>query len=105
MFNAVCAVGWEQQITNGVKLHHATYYPLKADYPALVSDLLVQARVKATEAVKSAFALQRNARSKMPDFGCMPAALQRAYLQGGLGKPNRTHVPGRRAANNPVWRS
>jgi putative transposase len=57
VFNTVCAVGWEQQITNGVTLHHATYYPLKADYPALVSDLLVQARVKATEAVKSAFAL------------------------------------------------
>jgi putative transposase len=62
VFNAVCAVGWGQQITNGVHLHHATYYPLKADYPALVSDLLVQARVKATEALKSAFALQRAGR-------------------------------------------
>jgi putative transposase len=62
VFNAVCAVGWEQQITHGVKLHHATYYPLKADYPALVSDLLVQARVKATEAVKSAFALRKAGR-------------------------------------------
>ena len=59
VFNAVCAVGWTEQITNGVKLHHATYYPLKADYPALVSDLLIQARVKATEAVKSALALQK----------------------------------------------
>jgi putative transposase len=28
VFNAVCAVGWEQQITNGVELHLATYYPL-----------------------------------------------------------------------------
>jgi putative transposase len=62
VFNAVCAVGWTEQITDGVKLHHATYYPLKADYPALVSDLLVQARMKATEAVKSAFALQRAGR-------------------------------------------
>ncbi len=62
VFNAVCAVGWEQQITNGVKLHHATYYPLKADYPALVSDLLIAARVKATEALKSAFALQKKGR-------------------------------------------
>jgi putative transposase len=59
VFNAVCAVGWDTKILNGVQLHHATYYPLKADYPALVSDLLVQARVKATEAVKSAFALQK----------------------------------------------
>ncbi len=62
VFNAVCAIGWEQKITNGVKLHHATYYPLKADYPALVSDLLVQARVKATESVKGAFALQKKGR-------------------------------------------
>ena len=61
-FNAVCQVGWEQQITNGVALHHATYYPTKADYPTLVSDLRVQARVKATEAVKSAFALQKQGR-------------------------------------------
>src|SRR3954463_2206093 len=62
VFNAVCAVGWEQQITDGVKLHHATYYPLKAEYPALVPDLLIQHRVKATEAVKSTFALQRAGR-------------------------------------------
>jgi len=40
-FNAVCRVGWEQQLTNGVDLHHATYYATKADYPTLVSDLLV----------------------------------------------------------------
>src|SRR5215216_3917871 len=74
VFNAVCAVGWQQQITNGVTLHHATYYPLKADYPALVSDLLVQARVKATEAVKSAFALQWAGRKTgMPSsYACPP---------------------------------
>jgi putative transposase len=74
VFNAVCAVGWEQQITNGVKLHHATYYPLKADYPNLVSDLLVQARVKATEAVKGALALQKAGRkvSKPRSDACPP---------------------------------
>jgi putative transposase len=58
VFNAVCAYGWQEQLSNGVKLHHATYYPLKADYPDLVSDLHVQARVKATEAVKSALTLR-----------------------------------------------
>jgi hypothetical protein len=56
VFNAVCAYGWQEQVSNGVRLHHALYYPLKADYPDLVSDLHVQARVKATEAVKSALA-------------------------------------------------
>ena len=61
-------------MTNGVQLHHATYYPLKAAHPGLVSDLLVQARVKATEAIKRAFALQRTGRTvKMPvSVACPP---------------------------------
>ena len=59
VFNAVCAYGWESKEKNGIELHRALYYPLKSDYPALVSDLHIQARVKATEAVKSALNLQR----------------------------------------------
>jgi IS605 OrfB family transposase len=62
VFQAMCKVGWEQKITNGVKLHHATYYPLRSVYPELPSNLLVQARMKATEALKSAFALQKKGR-------------------------------------------
>ena len=54
-FNDVCRYGWEHLEKNGVKLHHATYYATKASCPGLVSDLLIQARVKATEALKSAF--------------------------------------------------
>jgi IS605 OrfB family transposase len=74
VFNAVCAHGWQERLSNGVKLHHATYYPLKADYPALVSDLHVQARVKATEAVKSALALQKAGRKvhQPRSDGCPP---------------------------------
>lgn len=53
-FNAVCVYGWHHQQKNGVALHHATYYETKTLCPGLVSDLLIQARVKATEAVKSA---------------------------------------------------
>lgn len=53
-FNAVCIYGWHHQQKNGVALHHATYYETKALCPGLVSDLLIAARVKATEAVKSA---------------------------------------------------
>jgi IS605 OrfB family transposase len=63
VFNAVCAHGWQERLSNGVTLHHATYYPLKAQYPNLVSDLHVQARVKATEAVKSALALHKAGRT------------------------------------------
>jgi putative transposase len=58
-FNEVCRVGWEGSEKNGVKLHHLTYRPLKAEYPDLVSDLHIQARVKATEAVKSALTRKR----------------------------------------------
>ncbi len=54
-FNHVCAYGWHQGEKNGVKLHHATYYQTKAACTGLVSDLLIQARVKATETLKSAF--------------------------------------------------
>lgn len=62
-FNAVCAYGWEQGEKNGVKLHHETYATLKAKYPTLVSDHHIQARVKATEALKSAFALKRKGKT------------------------------------------
>lgn len=58
-FNEVCRVGWEGREKNGVRLHHLTYRTLKDDLPDLVSDLHIQARVKATEAVKSAMALEK----------------------------------------------
>jgi putative transposase len=61
-FNTVAAHGWANGEKNGVTLHHATYRPLKAAYPTLVSDLHIQARVKATEAVKSALARQKQGR-------------------------------------------
>src|SRR5713101_5702148 len=61
-FNHVCTYGWEHTEKNGVRLHHATYYAVIAICPGLVSDLIIQARVKATEALKSAFARQRAAR-------------------------------------------
>jgi putative transposase len=62
VFNAVCAYGWQQSEKNGIELHRALYYPLKVEYPNLVSDLHIQARIKATEAVKSALALRRAGR-------------------------------------------
>jgi len=58
-FNAVCVYGWHHREKNGVKLHHALYYETKAACPGLVSDLLIQARVKATEALKSALTWQK----------------------------------------------
>ena len=58
-FNAVCAYGWQHREKNGVNLHHAMYYETKTACPGLVSDLLIQARLKATEALKSAFMWQK----------------------------------------------
>ena len=53
-FNTVAAYGWEKGEKNGVELHKATYYPLRADYPQMPAQLVISARAKATEAVKSA---------------------------------------------------
>jgi len=61
-FNAVSAYGWEHREKNGVTLHHRTYLSLKAQYPTLVSDLHIQARVKATEALRSVMALAKKGR-------------------------------------------
>jgi putative transposase len=55
VFNAVCAYGWYHHEKNGVKLHHATYYQLREQFPQLNANVLIQARIKATEALKSAF--------------------------------------------------
>lgn len=57
-FNEVAAYGWSASEKNGVELHKATYYRLRALHPALPSQLVVSARMKATEALKSAFALR-----------------------------------------------
>ncbi len=52
-FNAVAEVGWETGVANGVELHKATYYPERAR-TGLPAQLVCAARVKATEALKSA---------------------------------------------------
>lgn len=61
-FNAIAEYGWENRIWNGVTLHKATYYDLRAEHPALPSQLVISARMKATEAVKSAFVLLKKGR-------------------------------------------
>src|SRR5262249_46785656 len=50
------------------------YYPVKSDHPSLVSDLINQARVKAAEALRSAFALRKAGRKvSMPQtIACPP---------------------------------
>lgn len=65
-FNAVCRYGWEHTERNGVRLHHGTYYDTKVACSGLVSDLLIQARVKATEAIKSALTWKAKREASYP---------------------------------------
>ena len=53
-FNTVAHLGFSSRCSNGVELHKQTYYDLRARYPHLPAQLVCAARVKATEAVKSA---------------------------------------------------
>ena len=75
-YNAVCSYGWNHQEKNGVKLHHATYRETKVLCPTLVSDLLIQARVKATETLKSAFTW------KVKREKAYPKQVEKAQKQG-----------------------
>ncbi len=61
-FNLVCGEGWRLQEGNAYTLHRLTYRDSKALCPKLVSDLHVQARQKASEAVKSAISLAKKGR-------------------------------------------
>ncbi|MCI0626017.1 MAG: hypothetical protein L0387_30975, partial [Acidobacteria bacterium] len=51
-FNTTAKVGWHSKTTNGVKLHRATYRSLRDDLN-LPSQLVISARMKAAEALKS----------------------------------------------------
>jgi putative transposase len=65
-FNTVAHLGFTQQCRNGVELHKQTYYPLRAQYPDLPAQLVCAARVKATEAVKSALTWQKKHAQNYP---------------------------------------
>ena len=51
-FNRVAKIAWDERITNGVDLHHKTYYA-ERELTGLPSQLTISARMKATEALKS----------------------------------------------------
>nr|BBH87242.1 transposase [Thermosporothrix sp. COM3] len=61
-FNAVAQEGFTTSCHNGVELHKRTYYPLRATHPDLPAQLVCAARVKATEAVKSALDRRKKGR-------------------------------------------
>src|SRR6266436_4416216 len=65
-FNDVARLGFETGCRNGVELHKQTYYPLRAQFPDLPAQLVCAARVKATEAVKSALTWQQKHAARYP---------------------------------------
>jgi IS605 OrfB family transposase len=94
-FNAVAAWGWEHREKNGVELHKATYYPLRAAYPQLPAQLVISARSKAAEAVKSALTWKAKREREFPKK--IAKALAR-------GKPTPTFKPIRcpRSSNGAI---
>jgi IS605 OrfB family transposase len=77
-FNQAVRLGWREGVCNATKLHYLAYYPVKTDHPALVSDLINQARVKAAEALRSAFALRKAGRKvSMPQSAACPPRYNR----------------------------
>lgn len=58
-FNAVCRYGWNHNERNGVNLHRDTYADMRTLFPKLPSQLIIAARVKATEALKSIHQLRQ----------------------------------------------
>jgi len=65
-FNTVAGLGFTSRCSNGVELHKATYYDLRKQYPDLPAQLVCAARVKATEAVKSALTWQKKHEASYP---------------------------------------
>ena len=77
-FNAVAHEGFTTACSNGVELHKRTYYPLRTQYPDLPAQLVCAARVKATEAVKSALTW------KVKKEQAYPKAVEKAKKQSKL---------------------
>jgi putative transposase len=65
-FNAVAHEGFASKCSNGIELHKQTYYPLRAQFSDLPAQLVCAARVKATEAVKSALTWQKKHAARYP---------------------------------------
>ncbi len=59
-FNAVATIGFDTGCSKSTMLHKLTYYPLRAQYPDLPSQLVCAARVKAAEAVTSALTWKKS---------------------------------------------
>ena len=66
-YNYTCKIGWKAQTYNGIKLHNLTYYTVR-DKTSLPSQLVISARVVATESLKSAIKRKKKGfKSRCPE--------------------------------------
>ncbi len=97
-FNFVCRTRWDANEKNGARLHHLTYRETKDECPDVVSDLLIQARVKATEALRSAFDRHKKGRkTRRPQATACPPRynLHTATLKWGASGVRLSTTAGR----------
>ncbi len=97
-FNFVCRTRWDANEKNGARLHHLTYRETKGECPDVVSDLLIQARVKATEAPHSAFDRRKKGRkTRRPQATACPPRhnLHTATLKWGASGVGLSTTAGR----------
>jgi putative transposase len=72
-FNQFVKLGWSNGVSNATKLHFLAYYAVRDALPDLNSNLANTARSKAAEALRSAFALRKQARKvSMPQSSSCP---------------------------------
>lgn len=61
-YNLCASIGWNNKISNGIKLHHLTYAQMRETLPA---QLAVSARMLAVESLKSVFAKSRKKKNNL----------------------------------------
>ena len=74
-FNRVSRIAWDGRISNGVDLHHKTYYA-ERELTKLPSQLTISARMKATEALKSVKKLTKKAETENKKIALENAKLE-----------------------------
>src|SRR5439155_2902601 len=91
---------WARQDSNAFTLHKLTYRDCKTANPTLVSDLHVQARQKAAEAVRSAITLRKKGRKVgyPSSVSCPPRYNLHTYALDWEAKTVRLSTTGGRMA-------
>src|SRR5216684_533252 len=104
-FNAVAAFGWASGQRNGVELHNATYYLLRAEHPTLPSQLVISSRMRAREAITSALTRKKQGRrTTCPDGTMVPIRYDARSYRLADGAASLASVNGRQVvtfAPNP----